>query len=141
MTRIINTNAVIESIGATETAPSGAVSIYQSESERDDAWKKAQARRDDHRPPLLYINCYMVDSAYGGPEEGDWWFEHGRPVESRLADTPAQAVTMLKERRAFWDIQNEDRRPITSVLSEGQYRVYRESHFAKPWPAEKPHYE
>ena len=52
-------------------------------------------------PPKLYVNCYMIDQAYGGPEEGGWWYTVGRPVESRLAENDVEAGDILAERRAF----------------------------------------
>ena len=30
----------------------------------------------------IYINTYETNRAYGGPEEGGWWFDIGDPVES-----------------------------------------------------------
>jgi len=30
----------------------------------------------------LYVNVYSVAQAYGGPEEGGWWFDTGVPVAS-----------------------------------------------------------
>lgn len=29
-----------------------------------------------------YVNVYQVGRAYGGPEEGGWYFDHGVPVAS-----------------------------------------------------------
>jgi hypothetical protein len=31
---------------------------------------------------MLYINAYKVYRAYGGPEEGGWWYDMGTPVAS-----------------------------------------------------------
>jgi hypothetical protein len=30
----------------------------------------------------LYVNVYSAAQAYGGPEEGGWWFDTGVPVAS-----------------------------------------------------------
>ena len=91
--------------------------------------------------PRLYVNCYMIGQAYGGPEEGGWWYTVGRPVESRLAENDAEAGDILAERRAFWDGHNKDRPEIYSVLSEGRFAVWRESHYARVFPDAKPYYE
>lgn len=32
----------------------------------------------------VYLNTYEVYQAYGGPEEGGWWYECGTPVQSIL---------------------------------------------------------
>ena len=91
--------------------------------------------------PRFYVNCYMIDQAYGGPEEGGWWYTGGRPVESRLANSEIEAKDILAERNAYWVTHNEGRPEIYSVLSEGRFSVCRESHFARHFPEVKPHYE
>ena len=30
----------------------------------------------------VYLNTYETWQAYGGPEEGGWWYECGQPVQS-----------------------------------------------------------
>ena len=30
----------------------------------------------------VYLNTYETSQAYGGPEEGGWWYECGTPVQS-----------------------------------------------------------
>jgi hypothetical protein len=32
----------------------------------------------------VYLNTYETWQAYGGPEEGGWWYECGEPVQSIL---------------------------------------------------------
>ena len=118
---------------STVAAPSGAV---------DDSIDWVAINDDDiPEKPRLYINVYMIDQAYGGPEEGDWWYTFGRPVESRLTSSEIEAKDTLAERHAFWVTHNEGRPEIYSVLSEGRYMVCRESHFARRFPETIPHYE
>ena len=31
---------------------------------------------------MKYLNIYEIGQAYGGPEEGGWWYTVGTPVES-----------------------------------------------------------
>ena len=62
----------------------------------------------------------MIDRAYGGPEEGGWYFDTYAPVKAvkcKLAD--AWKVVERLERQ----YSNEGRYPVSSVLSEGEYRV------------------
>ena len=120
---------------STVAAPSGAV-VWDDSNDRiaiDDG--------DIPEKPRLYVNCYMIDHAYGGPEEGGWYYTVGRPVESRLADDDVQAEEILAERRAFWEAHNKGRPEIYSVISEGRFAVWRESHYARVFPDVKPHYE
>lgn len=89
----------------------------------------------------IYVNVYMVDQAYGGREEGGWWYMAGYPVESRRFNSMPDAQKTLTELETSYNEENKGRRPISSVLSEGEYRVILETHFAEPWPKCRPHYE
>lgn len=33
-------------------------------------------------PGTCWVNVYLVDRAYGGPEEGGWWYDTGTAVRS-----------------------------------------------------------
>lgn len=88
----------------------------------------------------IYVNVYLVDQAYGGPEEGGWWYLCGEPVESIVADSEGHAKELAISLEAG-RYNNAGRRPIHSVLSEGEYDVRIEQHFARPFPERKPHYE
>ena len=122
-------------VSSTVAAPSGAV-VWDDSIDRiaiDDG--------DIPDKPRLYVNCYMIDQAYGGPEEGGWYYTVGRPIESRLADDDIEAEDILAERRAYGEEQNFGRPEIYSVISEGRFAVWRESHYARVFPDVKPYYE
>lgn len=87
----------------------------------------------------LYVNVYLVDQAYGGPEEGGWYYKCGEPMESCHVETEVEANEVAEKLRAKWS--NEGRRPISSVLSQGVYEVSVEDCFAQPFPDRRPHYE
>lgn len=89
----------------------------------------------------IFINVYLVDQAYGGREEGGWWFLCGEPVESRLCQSMTEAQAELTKLNERYVEENKGRRPISSVLSQGEYRVMMEAFFAQPWPQRRPHYE
>jgi hypothetical protein len=85
-----------------------------------------------------FVNVYLTDREYGGPEEGGWWFSTGEPVESHeVSEDEADALADTLRQK----YSNEGRRPVSSVLSEGEYCVSVEDHEARPWPTEQPHYE
>jgi len=104
-------------------------------------------------PAFWSVAVYLVDRAYGGPEEGGWWYDYGIPIEEKLdgvgdawlphtfkteqeADDYADEVQVLLDANV-----NRGRREISSVLSEGVYRAIVTGGFPKPFPAERPHYE
>ena len=96
----------------------------------------------------VYVNVYLVDQLYGGPEEGGWWYDTGEPVESICV--PAQSTSGLtreaaeklrQSKQVYYDSLNKDRRPKHSVLSDGVYEVCLEDRFAEPYPETRPYYE
>jgi hypothetical protein len=94
------------------------------------------------------VSVYLIDRAYGGPEEGGWWFDYGEPVLERDLPTP-QFTTDKNEAWQFRDAMqktldataNVGRRPISSVLSEGKYVAIIDEGFPKAYPETRPHYE
>lgn len=93
------------------------------------------------------VCLYLVDRAYGGPEEGGWWYTYGQPVIERDLPLPSWHAT---EREAFIAREameerckelNKGRREISSVLSEGRYQACICEGQPQPFPARRPHYE
>lgn len=93
------------------------------------------------------VSLYLEDIAYGGPEEGGWYYDCGslvRPIRRFRSHKVAMAYTIRlnrKLRSRTWG-PNEGRRDKYSVLSEGEYTaaVFRDTapdHF----PAYQPRYE
>ena len=113
-----------------------------------------EPEEDEPEPTFWYLNVYLTDQRYGGPEEGGWWYNAGYPA----TDLPDVAVcygpyqdnasgkeamrTQKAEIQALLEKHNSERRSdISSVLSEGMYIVCQEGHIAQHWPQEKPYYE
>ena len=91
-----------------------------------------------------WVTPYNVERCYGGPEEGGWWFDAGEPmVELSLGpfDNIDDARRMQDALRPWQDEQNEGRRPLHSVLSDGAVWVCVEEHEPRPFPEETPRYE
>lgn len=103
--------------------------------------KCPQCEGDSEYIGPFYVNTYLVDRAYGGSEEGGWWYDCGEPIDSRQCDTYEEALKVREEREMWCRENNKGRRPLYSVLSNGEYRTSLEAHFAKIWPDRKPHYE
>lgn len=93
------------------------------------------------------VAVYFNDRAYGGPEEGGWWYNCGelakvcRTFKSEaLADDYAFRLNQRLKSRTFGP--NQGRRDMSSVLSDGEYwaHVYDGAPPAS-FPDRKPHYE
>jgi hypothetical protein len=87
-----------------------------------------------------YINVYMLDRAYGGPEEGGWWFTYGEPVRSFSYRSERVKERLLRRVQCVVDALNEGRTSINSVLSAGEFAVRQDGHPAEAFPKERPYY-
>lgn len=98
-------------------------------------------------PKWLIVAVYLCDKAYGGPEEGGWWYNTGHPVEKAISllrrfKTRKQA-NEYRDRldRALNICWNHGRADINSVLSQGQFRaIIHEESYPKAYPGIRPHY-
>ena len=90
------------------------------------------------------VAVYLVDKAYGGPEEGGWWYDTGEQVKLiRIFKNEEKAYIYTNRMQRLIDKSlNKGRRPISSMASTGRY--YAEVHkdtAPKFYPATTPHYE
>jgi len=90
------------------------------------------------------VAVYLCDQAYGGPEEGGWWYDVGtlaRVLRVYPSATRAYAVC----RRAndlLHRFVNQDRPEITNSNSEGRYYAeVHEDHAPASYPDARPRYE
>lgn len=92
---------------------------------------------------IQFVTVYETDRAYGGPEEGGWWYDVGTvvacfPVLRHRAERLLERVKDRCDR-----INREERRRVPwSVLSAGDYLVAELSD--KPgedYPQERQFYE
>lgn len=93
------------------------------------------------------VAVYLADRAYGGPEEGGWWFDSGVPAHefarfcrgfSRYSLARAYADRL--ERHLLPRV-NAGRRDKSSVLSDGVYEIEVVSGVPEAYPADRPVYE
>lgn len=88
------------------------------------------------------VALYMVDKAWGGQEEGGWWYHCGEIIKPiRIFQTEERAWKYAHRMQRLIDCTlNKGRRPIDSVLSEGMYDV--QVHEVVPphhYPSVRPH--
>ena len=96
---------------------------------------------------MFTVAVFLVDRAYGGPEEGGWWYETGVPSDEHANFTrgfkrehAAYAYARQLNLR-YGDTWNAGRRDINSVLSEGQFFAEVCEGQPVPYPVERPRYE
>ena len=95
---------------------------------------------------MISVSIHMTDRAYGGPEEGGWWFDYGEPDDefwqyTRLFATREEARDYGKALDPLIKELNEGRPSIGSVLSIGRYEWIIQDGYPHAWPERKPHYE
>lgn len=102
----------------------------------------------------LYINVYHVERCYGGPEEGGWYYNAYKCEQTAMVfwdptcdgsnpSLPANGAwaffdrQLEKYRRRY---NNEGRRPLHSVLSNGEWSVMLEAFPKESETTERPYY-
>lgn len=93
---------------------------------------------------IRYINAYDHNRAYGGPEEGGWWFDTG----TLLASVPFHTDEQAERIKAVLKIKLEPRfqhphkyqSDISSVLCEGVLQILEEDEPGHDYPTTHPHY-
>lgn len=92
---------------------------------------------------MHYVNLYLTNRAYGGREEGGWWYDTGEPVRSFAFYTRTKAMRCLAMVNRIAECRNklERRRPPHSVLCDGWYAARIEHIPATAYPMTRPHYE
>lgn len=108
-------------------------------------------------PPQFYsVAIYLEDRAYGGPEEGGWYYDCGVRIDSmreleELGPWRTPRIFLTEESATIYCRKvndriettiNKGRREISSVLSEGRYcAAVHEGYPPTHYPTERPHYE
>ena len=91
---------------------------------------------------MFYANIYELGQAYGGPEEGGWYFKTFDPMHSEAFDTEAEAkarVTMLLANE--WANEPDAREVYSVAYRGGRYAGWVEERPAYFQPEEWPRYE
>lgn len=94
--------------------------------------------------PTFVVAFYEIDRAYGGAEEGGWWYDCGQLVRVfRVYKTEGAAYTAARRANRLLNALQRSARDVSSVLYSGgrcAAIVYENS--APPfYPKTRPHYE
>ncbi len=94
---------------------------------------------------MFYVNVYQIGRAYGGKEEGGWWYDYGLPVdlycEEKPYPTKEEAKAKAEQIYEQLAVLNEEHADINSVEGDGLFQVFVEEEPAKAWPAVIPSWE
>lgn len=87
---------------------------------------------------------YEIDKAYGGPEEGGWWYDTGRLVRiARTFKSEERAYRAARRANSLLDRLQWKLRPVSSVAYDGgrfSASVYKDV-APNHYPEHRPHYE
>jgi hypothetical protein len=91
----------------------------------------------------FYVNVYLTNRAFGGKEEGGWWYDTGEPVRAIPTYTREKAERILRAATAIctrWNKRDRRYEP-SSVLCRGYYAARIERTPAARYPEIRPTYE
>jgi len=106
-----------------------------------------QAEDEIVAPTFRYVNAYAVHRRYGGPEEGGWYFDVGRPLASIPCaedDFDKVSTELIARLDALGVCDPHPHASVDrfSVIGNGEdLCVFFEDEFAAPYPKRTPHYE
>ena len=92
---------------------------------------------------MYYLNEYEIGRAYGGPEEGGWYYDYGKFIRCHgTYRYKLQADLELAAKCGYLEELREGLHSPDSVLSEGNWPViYIEKEAGQSFPQTIPHYE
>jgi hypothetical protein len=96
----------------------------------------------DFRGPFS-VCLFSVSLAYGGPEEGGWWYHSGYPVlttDLRVFTTYDEANEYRISLHDLEELMNEGRPKLSDVNSSGVYMFRVCEGLPQPFPQEPPYY-
>lgn len=87
----------------------------------------------------LHVTVTLDDRAYGGPEEGGWWYDTSHVIEHHYCQHRAIYDRVMVRMADQYD--NRGRYPISSVCSDGEYRIHVGQRIPENYPTYRPRYE
>ena len=108
-------------------------------------WFPYETKRPFAHPKLSYMNGYNANRAYGGPEEGGWWYDTGEAVASIPLYEPDDII-IGPDREKWKDYLDHSvgwhsQYGLGSVLGRDVFDIRLQGHFAMDYPQQTPHFE
>ena len=90
----------------------------------------------------FYVNEYLEDQAWGGPEEGGWWYDTGQYLECHgCFASRAEADIRVGELAPHLAEARKGKLPPDSVACTGYPEVEIEKRLGAHFPTQRPRYE
>ena len=92
---------------------------------------------------MYSVYLFETDRAFGGHEEGGWWYDCGQPVEhpkNRTFSNRGAAISYYRSLAGLEEQLNDGLAPIDSVLCSGVYRFIVSKGAPKAFPESRPFY-
>ena len=92
---------------------------------------------------MYSVHLFKLDRAFGGREEGGWWYDIGYPEDhylNKTFSTEAEAVEYFESIADLAHLMNEGLPSLNSVRCEGVYRFLINEGEAKAFPESRPYY-
>lgn len=102
------------------------------------SWYEPWARWASERELPYWVNVYRVDRAYGGPEEGGWWFDTGEPIHTLEFRSKREAQDVAE---ALGTVYHATGSSQSMAAQEPDYRITLERQKGTAYPTHRPHYE
>ena len=91
---------------------------------------------------LKHVNLYLENRAFGGAEEGGWYYNTGLFISCLGKSLDPVAANVIRAAHAGKLAKlNEGRPPVSSVRSTGRYEIVIEQRAGESYPNYRPHYE
>lgn len=92
---------------------------------------------EDGEPTTVTVHETTLN--YGGPEEGNWYWTAGYPVQTICIFSKKQAIKTYIEYADEYEIWDQPDLGLTSTYSN--YDINYSNDYAKMYPTERPQYE
>lgn len=101
-----------------------------------------EVTRDEDGDPVWFVNVYEVDRAYGGPEEGGWYYDTGRLMATYQISGSYDYVEELIDnlRNGEWE-QTGNSGSVVYVGGDYEFEVTLGAPGPDFYPEETPRYE
>ena len=106
-----------------------------------DLYERAPGKHPTPEGPF-HLNEYLTDRAFGGPEEGGWWYDTGSFVDCHGTYPTIDEAAAARDAKASWLAgRRQGLHDPSSVLCTGWPVLHIEPHAGADFPRTRPRYE